>query len=70
MFIACDKKLEKCAFLDKQRAIEEGFELAKVIARDTVLKQFMAKKSAVEVEIRALRPMLMKVRAQPTCSHR
>ena len=47
-------------FLDKQRAIEEGFELAKQIARDTVFKTYPNKKSIVEVEIRALRPMLMK----------
>ena len=53
-------KLMQCTFLDKQRAIEEGFELAKAIAKDTVLKEYQTKKSTVEVEIRALRPMLMK----------
>ena len=53
-------KLMQCTFLDKQRAIEEGFELAKAIAKDTVLKEYQTKKSTVKVEIRALRPMLMK----------
>ena len=53
-------KLKNEKFLDKQRAIEVGFELAKQIARDTVLKFYQSKKSSVEVEIRALRPMLMK----------
>ena len=55
-----NQKLMQCTFLDKQRAIEEGFELAKAIAKDTVIKQYQTKKSTVEVEIRALRQRLSK----------
>lgn len=58
-------KLKGEKFFEKQRAIEAGFELGKTIARDIVLNgsnlpSYQKEKSAVEVEIRALRPMLMK----------
>ena len=51
---------QSSTFLNYEKAIEHGFELAKQIARDTVMKLYQARKSTVEVEIRALRPMLMK----------
>jgi hypothetical protein len=57
-------KLKQEKFFEKQRAIEAGFELGKSIARDIVLNgsniSYQKEKSIVEVEIRALRPMLMK----------
>ena len=58
-------KLRSEKFFEKQRAIEAGFELGKTIARDIVLSgsnlpSYQKEKSAVEVEIRALKPMLMK----------
>ena len=49
MIARANQKLMQCTFLDKQRAIEEGFELAKAIAKDTVLKEYQTKKSTVEV---------------------
>ena len=58
-------KLKAEKFSEKQKAIEAGFELGKTIARDIVLNgstrpSYQKEKSAVEVEIRALKPMLMK----------